>query len=111
MPKTERFADLAGRRKKEVIRLTLAPILHRLKSPVETRVIVEELCEVLDTTETRVISETLFKIAKELGPDQVRQVGEPFWRFGREMRRWQWGPPMLSNDPGAPTLDGLEDLI
>ncbi len=104
------LADLSGRKRREVISYTLAPILKRLKAPVETRVIVQQLADVLETTEYRSLTETVIKLAPEIGPKLVRQAGAEFVRFGRVMRRWEWGPPAPDYDPGR-SSEGLEDLL
>lgn len=115
--------DLSFAKRKEAISYTLAPILKRLKSPIDTRTLVVEVADALETREYKAITLMLFKLAPVLGADRVRQVGEPFRRFGREMRRWEWGPKELdSADPGrvGPVLrsfsevgstEGLEDLL
>lgn len=108
---SERLADMSSRARKEVVRRTLAPILRRLNAPVETRFVVQEIADILGTNEHRLITALMISLAKhELGPDQVRQTGEVFYRFGRPMRRWQWGPLPPDYDPGLTKPMSEEDM-
>ena len=85
--------DLTAAKRREVVRLTLAPVLRALTEETSTAQVAGLIADALGTREKPLVAQVLLSLAKAgMAESQVRRVGEPFTRFGRVMRRWTWGP-------------------
>lgn len=88
---TAPLADLRPGKRKEYIRVALDVRLRSLKAPTPTAEVVKALAADLgEPKATHLIARALVDIAPE--HPAASQTGEPFQRFGRTMRRWEWRP-------------------
>lgn len=85
------LADLHAAKRREHIRLAVDAVLRKLDAAAPTADIVVRVADLLGEPKAKhLIARALVDIAPE--HPAASQTGEPFTRFGRIMRRWEWAP-------------------
>lgn len=85
------LADLIPGKRRERVRVAADVILRKAAGPLSTTELVPLVADALGEPKA---AHTVARVLVDLAPEHpaASQTGEPFVRFGRTMRRWEWRP-------------------